>query len=84
MFASLDRGPCRTLSDIVCTARAEGRKSHLSEIQQIIRPQSPPPLQTGPPPCRGLLRGIASPAVLGHKEPARASKAPIRELVGGF
>ena len=32
--------------------------------------------QTGPPRCRGLFRGIASPAVLCHKEPARASKAP--------
>ena len=30
--------------------------------------------QTGPPRCRGLLRGIASPAILCHKEPARASK----------
>ena len=38
-----------------------------------------PPLrqnQTGPPPCRGLFREIASPAILCHKEPARASKAP--------
>ena len=33
-------------------------------------------VQSGPPRCRGLLRGIASPAVLCHKEPARASKAP--------
>ena len=32
--------------------------------------------QTGPPPCRGLFRVVASPAVLCHKEPARASKAP--------
>ena len=32
--------------------------------------------QTGPPRCRGLLRGIASPAILCRKEPARASKAP--------
>ena len=32
--------------------------------------------QSGPPRCRGLLRGIASPALLCHKEPARASKAP--------
>ena len=32
--------------------------------------------QTGPPRCRGLFLGIASPAVLCHKEPARASKAP--------
>ena len=35
------------------------------------------PMQTGPPPCRGLFRGVASPAVLCHKEPARASKAPF-------
>ena len=34
------------------------------------------PRQSGPPRCRGLLRGIASPALLCHKEPARASKAP--------
>ena len=27
--------------------------------------------QTGPPPCRGLFRGIASPPVLCHKEPAK-------------
>ena len=32
-------------------------------------------VQTGPPPCRGLIRGIASPAILCHKEPAQASKA---------
>ena len=41
--------------------------------QQII-------YQTGPPRCRGLLRGIASPAILCHKEPARASKAPLGAL----
>ena len=28
------------------------------------------------PRCRGLFRGIASPAVLYHKDPARASKDP--------
>ena len=33
-------------------------------------------VQSGPPRCRGLFRGIASPAVLCHKEPARTSKAP--------
>ena len=32
--------------------------------------------QTGPPRCRGVVRGIATPALLCHKEPARASKAP--------
>ena len=28
--------------------------------------------------CRGMLRGIASPAILCHKEPAPASKAPYQ------
>ena len=36
--------------------------------------------QSGPPQCRGLFRGVATPALLCHKEPARASKAPR----GGF
>ena len=38
--------------------------------QQII-------YQTGPPRCRGLLRGISSPAVLCHKEPARRIQSPL-------
>ena len=36
--------------------------------------------QTGPPRCRGLFRGVSSPAILCHKEPAWTSKAPR----GGF
>ena len=36
--------------------------------------------QSGPPRCRGLFRGIASPAILCHKEPARESKAPYLGL----
>ena len=33
--------------------------------------------------CRGLFRGIASPTVLCHKEPARASKRKIPPLALG-
>ena len=40
--------------------------------------------QAGPLRCRGLFRGIASPAVLCHKEPDRASKAPSLLLAGSL
>ena len=33
--------------------------------------------ETGPPRCRGLFRGIASPAILCHKEPARGIQSPL-------
>ena len=46
------------------------------QVPSGIRQETEQLQQTGPPRCRGLFRGIASPAVLGHKEPARASKAP--------
>ena len=44
------------------------------ENVQIYNKQ--PDWSSGPPPCPGLFRGVASPPVLCHKEPARASKAP--------
>ena len=36
--------------------------------------------QCCPPPCRGLFRGVAMPAAVCHKEPARVSKAPYKGL----
>ena len=36
--------------------------------------------QSGPPRCRGLIRGIATPALLCHKEPARRIQSPLLEL----
>ena len=43
----------------------------------------------GPPRCRGLFRGFASPAVLCHKEPARDKQntpqfCVPKPLLGGF
>ena len=35
-----------------------------------------------PPPCRGLFRGVATPAVLCHKEPARRIQSPSLVLYG--
>ena len=33
--------------------------------------------QTGPPRCRGLFRGVATPAVLCYKEPDRRIQSPL-------
>ena len=62
-----------------------GEVSRLSHSRELIRADSPAVCislmsQTGPPRCRGMFRGITSPTVLCHKEPARASKAPYKGL----
>ena len=67
------------------TCSPAGETSRLSHSRELIRADSPAVCislmsQTGPPRCRGMFRGITSPTVLCHKEPARASKAPYKGL----
>ena len=54
------------------------------KVEQSVSQSVIPENQTGPPRCRGYFRGIATPALLCHKEPARRIESPRLGARGGY